>query len=85
MQSFEYTIRDRLGIHARPAGMLVKLAGNYKSDIVFDNNGRTANLRQIFDVMDLGARYHDTISVSISGEDEEAAAAGVREFLENHL
>lgn len=85
MQNFEYVIKDSLGIHARPAGMLVKLAGNYKSDIVFETRGRRANLKQIFDIMDLGARCRDTLEITVTGEDEDTAAAGVREFLEHHL
>lgn len=85
MQNFEYVIKDSLGIHARPAGMLVRLAGNYKSDIIFETEGRKANLRQIFDIMDLGAKCRDTLKITVTGEDEEAAAAGVREFLEQNL
>lgn len=85
MQSFEFTIRDILGIHARTTGMLAKLARDYQSDIVFENGQKKANLRQIFDVMDLEATCGDTITVRISGVDELAAAAGVREFLEREL
>lgn len=42
MKQFQYTIKDELGVHARPAGLLVKLAKQYTSAITIDKNGKTA-------------------------------------------
>jgi phosphocarrier protein HPr len=43
MKQFQYTIKDELGVHARPAGLLVKLAKQYTSAITIDKNGKTGN------------------------------------------
>ena len=41
MKQFQYTIKDELGVHARPAGLLVKLAKQYTSTITLEKNGKT--------------------------------------------
>lgn len=43
MKSFEYTIKDELGIHARPAGMLVKEAKNFASECTITKDGKRKN------------------------------------------
>ena len=47
MQTFNYTITDELGIHARPAGLLVKLAAGFKSNIIISKDGKEANAKRI--------------------------------------
>ena len=85
MQTFEYTITDPYGMHARPAGMLVREASRFSSDITIEKDGQTADAKRIFSVMGLGVKSMQTIKVSVSGSDENEAADAVKDFLENNM
>ena len=56
MKTFLYEITDEIGIHARPAGLLVKLAGGFQSTITVDKDGKTADAKRIMALMGLGPR-----------------------------
>ena len=85
MKNFEYTIKDELGIHARPAGMLVKEAKKYQSKITITKEGKTAEASKLMAVMSLGVKCGQTVQIAVEGADEEAAAAGVQAFFEANL
>lgn len=86
MKEFQYKIKDSVGIHARPAGLLVKEAEKFLSDIQIKmSDDRSADAKRLFALMGLGAAQDDVITVSISGEDEEVAAAAIKVFLEKNL
>ena len=85
MKSFNYTIKDAQGIHARPAGVVVKEAGRFKSDITIEKDGKKADAKRIFAVMGLGVKSGETITVNIEGEDEDKAASSLQGFLQNNL
>ncbi len=85
MEQIKYVIKDNAGIHARPAGLLVKLAKEFESSITIEKDGKTADARKILAVMSLGAKKDDEITVKIDGNDAESAANKIKEFLENNL
>ena len=85
MKTFEYTIKDELGIHARPAGMLVKEAKKFASECTITKDGKTKKLTQLMMLMSLGVKQGDTVTVSVDGADEDAAVASLKEFFENNL
>ena len=85
MQTFNYTITDELGIHARPAGLLVKLAAGCKSDITIVKDGKEANAKRIMALMSLGATKGTEITVKVEGPDEGEGAKLVEEFLKANL
>ena len=85
MKNFEYTIKDELGIHARPAGMLVKEAKKYQSKITITKEGKTAEASKLMAVMSLGVKCGQTVQITVEGADEEAAAAGIQAFFEANL
>ena len=87
MKTFEYTIKDELGIHARPAGLLVKEAKKFESECTITKDGKTKKLTQLMMLMSLGVKQGDTVTetVTAEGADEEAAAAALKEFFENNL
>ncbi len=85
MKEFKYIIRDPEGIHARPAGLLVKKANGYTSTVTLSVNGKEADAKRIFAVMGLGAKKDMELSVKIEGEDEEVAAQSIKSFLEENL
>ncbi len=85
MRTFSYTIKDELGIHARPAGMLAKTAKMYESEITITKGEKSAVCTKLMALMGMGVKCGDTITVTISGADEEIAEQGMREFLEKNL
>ena len=85
MNKFTYTIKDKDGIHARPAGMLVKEASKFESQITIEAKGNTANAKKIFSVMSLGVKYDDEITVVIEGSDEPAAMNAMEKFIKENL
>lgn len=85
MQKFEYVIKDKLGIHARPAGMLAKESKKYQSKIVLEKEGKKAEATKLMAVMGLGIKCGDVIQVEISGEDENEVYISVKEFFERNL
>ena len=80
MKQFQYTIKDELGVHARPAGLLVKLAKQYTSAITIEKNGKTCDMRKLMAVMGMGIRHGETITVTAEGGDEAAAIEAVEKF-----
>ncbi len=85
MKLFQYTITDEVGIHARPAGLLVKEAKSYDSVIKVTKDGKSAEARKLMALMGLGVKKGDTVTVSVEGGDEEAVAAKMEEFFKNNL
>ncbi len=85
MQSFRYVIKDEVGIHARPAGLLVKEAKKYQSDIVVVNGEKKAEAKKLMALMGLGVKCGDEVVVEISGEDEDTVCTEIKAFFENNL
>ena len=85
MKEFEYTLTDPEGIHARPAGLLVKEAKKYESKISIFKGVKKGDLKKIFIVMGLGAKHGETIRIQVEGPDEEAAAKAVDAFLKVNM
>ena len=85
MKTFDYTIKDELGIHARPAGMLAKTAKGFESVITIEKDGKSVNAQKLMMLMGLGVKFGDTVKVTVEGADEEAAAKAVEEFLAKNL
>ena len=85
MEKFQYTITDEIGIHARPAGELAKLAKEFQSKITIKTETKQADAEKLMAVMALGIRHGQTINVEIDGTDEKTAAEAVRKFFEAKL
>ena len=82
---FTFTISDPEGMHARPAGRLVEEAQKYRSSIILDDNGTTADAKRIFAVMALGAKQGDVIDVTVDGPDQDKAAEELQAFFKENL
>ena len=80
MKSFEYTITDPVGIHARPAGLLVKEVKKYVSTVTVTKGEKSTNALKLMALMGMGIKQGDTVTVSIDGADEESAAAAIEAF-----
>ncbi|WP_443674191.1 HPr family phosphocarrier protein [Megasphaera sp.] len=85
MKEFEFVVTDPQGIHARPAGLLVKEAKKFESNISVFKGARKGNLKKIFTVMALGVKQGETIKVQVEGADEEQAASTVEDFLKENF
>ena len=80
MKSFEYTITDPVGLHARPAGVLVKEVKKYASTVTITKGEKSVNALKLMAIMGMGVKQGDTLTVTIEGEDEETAAAAIEAF-----
>ncbi|MGM9551936.1 MAG: HPr family phosphocarrier protein [Lachnospiraceae bacterium] len=85
MKSFNYTIKDEVGIHARPAGLLSKKAKEFKSEITVSKNGKIVNVTKLMAVMSMGIKCGDEIEITVNGEDENTACDEIKKFFEENL
>ena len=85
MKEIKYVITDENGIHARPAGILVKKSKEFNSNIKITKVSKSADAKKLFNVMGLAVKQGDEIIVTIDGEDENTATQELQEFLSNNL
>ncbi|MBR0211792.1 MAG: HPr family phosphocarrier protein [Oscillospiraceae bacterium] len=86
MKTFEYTITDPVGIHARPAGLLVKEIKNYAGSAVTITKGeKSVNALKLMALMQMGIKCGDTVKVAVEGGDEETVAAAIEAFFKANL
>ena len=85
MRTFEYTITDEVGIHARPAGVLAKKVKEFASTVTITKDGKSADVKKLMAVMALGVKQGQTVTVTVEGEDDELAAAEMETFFKENL
>lgn len=85
MKTFSYTVKDALGIHARPAGMLVKEVKNFNSKVTLEKDGKTVDASRLMAVMSMGVKQDQTVTVTVEGDDEDAAFDAMKAFFETNL
>ena len=85
MKEFKYVITDPEGIHARPAGILVKQAAGYQSSVKIAKGEKSADAKRIFGVMGLGVKTGEEITITVEGVDEDTAAAELETFFKENL
>lgn len=85
MKEFEYVIQDVYGIHARPAGQLVRQAKAFDSQITVAKGSETADAKKLFALMSLCVKKDDTIHITVEGPDEAEAAQSLQDFLSENL
>ena len=85
MKEFKHVIQDPMGLHARPAGMLVKACAGYASKVTLTAPTGTADAKRLMGIMRLAAKQGMELTVTVDGADEEKAAAELKAFLEANL
>lgn len=85
MKEFNYTITDAQGIHARPAGQLVKMAGEYPCKVTIAKDGREVDVKRIMGVMSLGAKQGQVVTIKADGENEDEAITALESFMKENL
>ncbi len=85
MKEFKYVITDEMGIHARPAGLLVKAVKGYNCSVKMEKGGRTVDCKGIMGVMSLGAKKGDEVTLTFDGADEDVAYEAISKFMQENL
>lgn len=86
MKQFQYVITDPMGVHARPAGLLVKAAKSVDSTLTIAKaNGKSAAANKLMAVMALGIKQGETVTVTVEGGNEEANAQAMEQFFKDNL
>ena len=85
MKTFEYTITDEVGIHARPAGILAKKMKEFQSVVTITKDGKSAEAKKLMAVMGLGVKQGQTVTVTVEGADEETAVVEMEKFFKENL
>ena len=83
MKQFSYIIKDEIGLHARPAGLLAKEAKKYQSTVTLSCKGKSAAASKLMAIM--GVKHGDNVEVTIEGADEDTAAAELQKFFRENL
>lgn len=84
MKVVKTAVKCKVGVHARPAAMLIKLSDKYRSKIEIEFKGRTIGINSIIGLLSLGIKCNDEIIVKADGEDEVDAVAAVIELLQQN-
>ncbi|MEM2249506.1 MAG: HPr family phosphocarrier protein [Candidatus Bathyarchaeia archaeon] len=85
MQESAFILRNKVGLHARPAALFVRTAAKFKSRITVSKNDRTADAKSILSVLSLGAEKGDCIVIRTEGEDEVEAMEALKALIENNF
>ena len=79
----ELKVKNRLGIHARPASLIAKMAVNYNSEIILIKGKHKADAKNILDILSLIAESGTIITLRVNGIDEIKAASAIEDLFEN--
>ena len=85
MKEFQYVIQDPVGLHARPAGLLVKQAAGFQSKVTMESGGKSADARKLIMLMSLGIKQGMEVTCKVEGEDEDAALEALQKFFQENL
>ena len=85
MVTVKHVIADELGIHARPAGLLVKQLSGFSGNVQLGSTQKMVDGKRLFSVMSLGLKQGDEMRLTFEGPGEENAAAEAEAFLKANL
>lgn len=85
MKEFKYVITDAEGIHARPAGELVKAAKEFTCAIKLTKDGKSGDCKKIFGIMGLGVKQGNEVVLTFDGDDEDVACEAISKFMQENL
>ena len=83
MQTETFTIRNKLGLHARAAALLVKAANHFEADITIEKDGIEVNGKSIMGILMLAASKGTKITLTIEGKDEVEALRVLGQLIDN--
>lgn len=74
-------VKDKVGLHARPAAVFVQVASKFKSTVTLEANGKKAVGKSILQVLSLGAKKDDSLLIRAEGDDEADAVRSLSELI----
>ncbi len=77
------TVRNRAGIHARPAAIIAQTANKFKSEITLSRDDATINAKSIMGVITMAAGYNTNLTIKADGPDETEAVAAIENLFES--
>lgn len=83
MEVQTFVIRNRLGLHARAAALLVKIANRFTSEILIEKDGMEVNAKSIMGILMLAASKGSKITLKVEGKDSIQALQVLGELIEN--
>ena len=85
MVCFTFTVKDEMGLHAIPAGLLVKEAGKCSSKVTIKKGEKTGDAKRIFNIMGLSVKGGEEVEIMVEGEKEQEEAAVLERFVAEHI
>lgn len=85
MRDFTHTVTVENGLHARPAGQLVAFAKGLSSDVTISAKGKSADLKKLFSLMKLDIQKGETVTIFLSGENEDADCHSLKAYCEQNV
>ncbi len=85
MQSKEINVTNKLGVHARPAGMIVDITGKSKCDVTLEYEENKVNAKSILNVMMLAITPGSVVKFTADGEDEEQVLAQLEQLFRDNF
>jgi phosphocarrier protein len=85
MTEKEVVIRNRAGIHARPAALIVQTASKFSSKIFLEKEDERINGKSIMGIITLGASYNTPVKIIAEGDDEAQAVESIARLFENRF
>ena len=85
MKQITFTVTDPQGVHARPAGVLIKKIKEFQCAATISKDDKTADARKMFAVLGLGIKSGESITLTFDGADEEQAASALAQTLAEHF
>ncbi|MFI3227318.1 MAG: HPr family phosphocarrier protein [Clostridia bacterium] len=80
MKEFNYIVKDEVGLHARPAGALVKFVTTLSSKVTLKKGEKAVDAKRLFGIMGLAVKCGDELTFVVEGENAEADAAALESF-----
>ena len=71
------TVKNRAGIHARPAALIAQLANKFACEISLSRDDTTINAKSIMGVITMAAGYNTVLTLTTEGDDEQEAADAI--------
>lgn len=85
MKSFEYVIKDEVGLHARPAGLLVRCVASCGSEVKIELGSKSVSAKKLFAILGLSIKKNDKITITIEGPSEAADYIKIKELCEQNF
>ena len=79
------TVKNRAGIHARPATLIAQMANKFTSEITLEKDSIVVNAKSIMGVITMAAGYNTTMTLKVEGPDESEAASAIENLFETKL